>query len=299
MPSLKDLKNRITSVKSTRKITSAMKMVAASKFRRAQERAESSRPYASRMSQILANLLGQTQFSADEAPLLLKGTGKEDTILLIVMTSDRGLCGGFNTTIIREARAQIAQLEAAGKTVKLACVGRKARDLLRRQHGDKIVHYQEAAPRKTVGFADAEALASKINALYEEGAFDVAKLVYNRFRSAISQITTVRQIIPFDPSALQAASVNESEGPAAALELFEPLREDIITKLLPRNISVQLLSCMHESAAGEQGARMTAMDNATRNAGDMIDRLTLNYNRSRQAYITKELIEIISGAEAL
>ena len=301
MPNLKDLKNRISSVKSTRKITSAMKMVAASKFRRAQDRAESSRPYAKRMSQILGNLLSQTHYNDDEAPLLLKGTGKEDTILLIIMTSDRGLCGGFNTTVIREARRQIADLEKAGKTVKLACIGRKGRDLLRRQHGEKIIHYQEASPRKVIGFADAEELASHILSMYDEGGFDVAKLVYNRFKSAISQITTVRQIMPFDPAELIAAVEHTSSKGAqgALLEIFEPAREDIIAKLLPRNISVQILSCMHESAAGEQGARMTAMDNATRNAGDMIDRLTLNYNRSRQAYITKELIEIISGAEAL
>lgn len=300
MPSLKDLKNRISSVKSTRKITSAMKMVAASKFRRAQERAESSRPYAKRMSQILGNLLSQTHYTDDEAPMLLKGTGKEDTVLLIIMTSDRGLCGGFNTTVVREARRQIAELEAAGKTVKLACIGRKCRDLLRRQHGDKIVHYQEASPRKVVGFAEAEALAEQILSLYGEGTFDVAKLVYNRFKSAISQVTTVRQLIPFDPAELIAAAGQTAKSEQhALLEIFEPSREDIIAKLLPRNISVQLLSCMHESAAGEQGARMTAMDNATRNAGDMIDRLTLNYNRSRQAFITKELIEIISGAEAV
>lgn len=301
MPSLKDLKNRISSVKSTRKITSAMKMVAASKFRRAQERAESSRPYAKRMSQILGSLLSQTHYADDEAPLLLKGTGKNETVLLIIMTSDRGLCGGFNTTVVREARRQIAELENAGKTVKLACIGRKGRDLLRRQHGEKIVHYQEAAPRKVVGFADAEALADQVLGLFEEGAFDVAKLVYNQFKSAISQITTVRQLIPFDPAELIAAAGQSASkgGQHALLEIFEPSREEIIAKLLPRNISVQLLSCMHESSAGEQGARMTAMDNATRNAGDMIDRLTLNYNRSRQAYITKELIEIISGAEAL
>ncbi len=297
MPSLKDLKNRIASVKSTRKITSAMKMVAASKFRRAQESAEASRPYASRMAQILAYLVSKTNFE-DGAPPLLVGNGKEDKILLIVMTSDRGLCGGFNGYVVRETRRQVERLEAEGKEVKLICVGRKGRDLLRRQHADKLLHAQETSVGKRVAFSDADDLAQRILDLFDKGEFDVARIVYNKFHSAISQVVTVGQLIPLPPMEVQE-SQEESDEPQALCEIFEPSREEIIAKLLPRNISVQLLSCLHESAAGEQGSRMTAMDNATRNAGDMIDELTLNYNRSRQSSITRELIEIISGAQAV
>jgi len=295
MPSLKDLKNRIASVKSTRKITSAMKMVAASKLRRAQDQAESSRPYAKNMSRMLTNLTSSIEIT-EASPSLLIGTGKRDTILLVVMTSDRGLCGAFNGSVIREARRQIASLETAGHQVKLICVGRKARDLLRREHEDKFLHAVESGANKAIDFAAAEALAREIMDRYEAGAFDVVKLIYNKFKSAISQVVTIAQLVPFAPDA--QSEVIEGE-PRLSCELFEPDEETILTKLLARNIVIQLYGALLESAAGEQGARMTAMDNATRNAGDMIDRLTLNYNRSRQAYITKELIEIISGAEAV
>ncbi len=295
MPSLKDLKNRIASVKSTRKITSAMKMVAASKLRRAQDQAEGARPYARRMSRLLADIVAQTDLSEVASPLV-QGTGKDETILLIVMTSDRGLCGAFNTSIIREARHRIADLESQGKTVKLICVGRKARDLLRREHGKKYLHTVESAAKKTVEFVDAQELTAKILELYGEGAFDIAYVLYNRFRSAISQIVTLKQLIPFVAPEVEK---KEEAGAHALFELFEPAKEELLSQLLPRNLETQIFTALLESSAGEQGARMTAMDNATRNAGDMIDRLTLNYNRSRQAYITKELIEIISGAEAL
>ncbi|MDD2325165.1 MAG: F0F1 ATP synthase subunit gamma [Alphaproteobacteria bacterium] len=298
MPSLKDLKNRIASVKSTRKITSAMKMVAASKLRRAQDQAESSRPYARFMSRMLATMVTSAEMGPDASPLLA-GTGKQETILLVVMTSDRGLCGAFNGSIIREARRQIASLEKEGKTVKLICVGRKARDLLRREHGDKFVHTVESAAKKQIDLEDAQALADKLKELYAEGGFDVAYLLYNKFRSAISQIVTLQQIVPFAADQGDAANSNEPQADALACELFEPQQDVLLARLLDRNLMVQIFAALLESSAGEQGARMTAMDNATRNAGDMIDRLTLNYNRSRQAYITKELIEIISGAEAV
>lgn len=296
MPSLKDLKNRIASVKSTRKITSAMKMVAASKFRRAQESAEASRPYASRMANILSNLVSKTDFG-DTPPELLVGNGKDETILLLVMTSDRGLCGGFNGHVVRQTRKEIIALEEAGKTVKLICVGRKGRAALRREHEDRMVLCQETSKGKRVGFEDADDLATRLLEMYEAGEFDVAKIVYNKFQSALVQTVTMKPLIPLPPVA--ANEDTQTEGLQALCEIFEPSQEEIIAKLLPRNISVQLMTCMHESAAGEQGARMTAMDNATRNAGDMIDRLTLNYNRTRQACITSELIEIIAGAQAV
>lgn len=296
MPSLKDLKNRIASVKSTRKITSAMKMVAASKLRRAQEQAESSRPYARHMSRMLANVVASVEVTG-ASPALLIGTGKQETVLLVVMTSDRGLCGAFNGSIIRETRRQIVRLESEGKKVKLVCVGRKARDLLRREHGEKFVHTVESAAKKQIDLSDAQALAAKILEVYEAGECDVVSLVYNKFKSAISQIVTVAQLIPF--ASETQAPAEDSEQTFLAYDTFEPNQDDLLAKLLEKNITVQLYGSMLESSAGEQGARMTAMDNATRNAGDMIDRLTLNYNRSRQAYITKELIEIISGAEAV
>ena len=295
MPSLKDLKTRISSVKSTRKITSAMTMVAASKFRRAQERAEASRPYAFRMANVLSNLVSKVEFG-ENAPALLVGNGKEDTILLIVMTSDRGLCGGFNGHIVRRTRKEVHALEAAGKTVKLLFVGRKGYAQLNREFHDRIIHHQSTAKDKVVGFGDADELATRLLKMFEAGEFDVAKIVYNEFHSAMSQVTTVKPLIPLP---LSETEEDVKEGAQALCEIFEPSIEVIIEKMLPRNISVQIMSCMHESAAGEQGARMTAMDNATRNAGDMIDRLTLEFNRSRQAAITNELIEIISGAAAV
>jgi F-type H+-transporting ATPase subunit gamma len=294
MPSLKDLKNRIVSVKSTRKITSAMKMVAASKLRRAQEHAESARPYAERMARMLMSLAGNLTIS-DDTPRLLAGTGKSDVVLLIVMTSDRGLCGGFNGFVVREARRQIRKLESEGKQVKLFCVGRKGRDLLRRDHAAKIVFSVDEIGRKKVGFADADRISAKLMELFDQEQFDVCQLIYNRFKSVISQVVTVKQLIPVSIEKTEAANTNEPH----ALYEFEPDEETILAKLLPRCLAIQVYGALLESAAGEQGARMTAMDNATRNAGDMINRLTLNYNRSRQAFITKELIEIISGAEAV
>lgn len=296
MPSLKDLKNRIVSVKSTRKITSAMKMVAASKLRRAQENAEAGRPYAERMSRMLASLCANLTVS-DSTPKLMAGTGSDNTVLLVVVTSDRGLCGAFNGSIFRESRRLIRQLEGEGKTVKLLCVGRKGRDLLRREHAKKIVASFEDIGRKRVGFADADKIAAKLTEMFEVGEFDVCRIVYNRFKSAISQIVTVKQLVPLSIDASSAANSNATG--AQAIYEFEPDEEAILAELLPRNLAVQIYGSLLESAAGEQGARMTAMDNATRNAGDMINKLTLNYNRSRQAYITKELIEIISGAEAV
>ncbi|MDD3183017.1 MAG: F0F1 ATP synthase subunit gamma [Alphaproteobacteria bacterium] len=298
MPSLKDLKNRIASVKSTRKITSAMKMVAASKLRRAQDQAESSRPYTGFMSRMLTNLVSSIQVT-EGSPALLVGNGKKDKILLVVMTSDRGLCGAFNGSIIREARREIARLEKEGRIVRLICVGRKARDLLRREHGDKFLHTVESAGKKQIGLDDAQDLATKIVEFFVAGECDEVHLIFNTFKSAISQIVTVTHLIPFVSDANPVPSpLVDGEAPLST-ELFEPSQDVLLTQLLERNIVSQVYSALLESSAGEQGARMTAMDNATRNAGDMIDRLTLNYNRSRQAYITKELIEIISGAEAV
>jgi F-type H+-transporting ATPase subunit gamma len=295
MPSLKDLKNRITSVKSTRKITSAMKMVAGSKLRRAQENAESARPYAERMARMLATLAGNLTLT-DSSPKLLAGTGSDKNVLLIVLTSDRGLCGAFNGSVVRETRRLIRELEAQGKSVKLFCIGRKGRDLLRRDHASKIVYSIEDVGRKKLSYADADKICSKFLEMFAAGQFDVCRLVFNRFKSAISQIVTVKQLVPFAVEKTAAAVV--SSEPQALCE-FEPDEDTILEALLPRALAVSVYGALLESAAGEQGARMTAMDNASRNAGDMINKLTLNYNRSRQAYITRELIEIISGAEAV
>jgi F-type H+-transporting ATPase subunit gamma len=295
MPSLRDLKNRIASVKSTRKITSAMKMVAASKLRRAQESAEAARPYGDRMARMMASLSGNLVV-ASATPRLIAGTGKDNTVLLVVMTSDRGLCGAFNGSVVRETRRIIRQLESEGKKVKLLCAGRKGRDLLRRDHADKIATGSQDIGRQRVGFADADRIAARILELFDNGEFDVCRIVFNRFKSAIAQIVTVKQLVPV--AIEKAQEEKKNEGPQAIYE-FEPDEETILMQLLPRNLAMQLYNALLESAAGEQGARMTAMDNATRNAGDMINKLTLNYNRSRQAYITKELIEIISGAEAV
>jgi len=292
MPSLKDLKNRIASVKSTRKITSAMKMVAASKLRRAQEQAEAARPYAMRMGRMLNSLVADLVIT-ETTPRLIAGTGVEKTVLLVVVTSDRGLCGAFNGSIVRETRKQINALRQEGKTVKLLCVGRKGRDLLRRDHADKIVFTLEDVARRRVEFSSADTVAEKLVAMFEAGEFDVARVVYNKFKSVIAQVVTVQQVVPVEMP--KAAAKHE----AAAVTEFEPDEESILAQILPRNLAVQIYGAFLESAAGEQAARMTAMDNATRNAGDMINRLTLNYNRTRQAYITKELIEIISGAEAV
>jgi F-type H+-transporting ATPase subunit gamma len=293
MPSLKDLRNRIRSVRSTQKITSAMKMVAASRLRRAQEQAEAARPYAQRMEQVLGSLAGRMA-GLPGAPPLLAGTGKDDVHLLVVATSDRGLAGGFNGTILREARRKIRELQAAGKTVKILTVGRKGRDSLRRDYARLIGDSLTDVGRKRLAFSEAKEIADKILAMFQAGSFDVCTIVYNRFKSAISQIVTLQQLIPFAPPASTPDAVSSS-----GVYEFEPSEEDILTALLPSNLAVQIFTALLENGASEQGARMTAMDNATRNAGEMIDRLTINYNRTRQAVITKELIEIISGAEAL
>ncbi|WP_353857903.1 F0F1 ATP synthase subunit gamma [Azospirillum formosense] len=296
MPSLKDLKNRIASVQSTRKITSAMKMVAASKLRRAQEQAEAGRPYAERMGRMLASLAANVQDSGN-GPKLMTGTGSDQVHLLIIISSDRGLCGAFNGSIVRESRRQIQRLLSEGKTVKLLTVGRKARDQLRREYGSLIVETYEDVGRRKLSFADADVIAQKVLSLYEAGEFDVCSVIFNKFKSAIAQIVTVQQLVPF---AVEAQAEDEAAGSdVKAIYEFEPDEEQILAELLPRNLSIQVYRALLESAASEQGARMTAMDNATRNAGDMINKLTITYNRTRQAYITKELIEIISGAEAV
>jgi F-type H+-transporting ATPase subunit gamma len=297
MPSLKDLRVRIRSVQSTQKITSAMKMVAASRLRRAQEQAEAARPYAERMERVLGSLASRMAGMAG-APRLLAGTGKDDTHLLIVATSDRGLAGGFNATILREARRRIRALQSAGKTVRIITVGRKGRDSLRRDFSRLIVDSLIEVGRRRLSFDEARDIATRVLTRYAEGEFDVCTIIFNRFRSAITQIVTAQQLIPFAPPA-QNAGAETVPGTAGAVYEFEPSEEEILGELLPNNLAVQIFTALLENAASEQGARMTAMDNATRNAGDMIDRLTLNYNRTRQAVITKELIEIISGAEAL
>ena len=299
MPSLKDLRTRINSVKSTQKITSAMKMVAAAKLRRAQEQAEAARPYAERMERMLGSVAASLG-SIEGAPPLLAGTGKDDVHLLVVATSDRGLCGGFNSSIVREARKQIRELTAAGKTVRILCVGRKGRGQLARDYGSLIVDTIDDVGRPRLGFDDAQAIANRLLTLYDEESFDVCTVVYNRFRSVIVQIVTVQQLIPFAPPGDENdEEADAGTGGAKAVYEFEPEEGEILETLLPLNLSVQVYRALLENAASEQGARMAAMDNATRNAGDMIDRLTLDYNRSRQAAITSELIEIISGAEAV
>jgi F-type H+-transporting ATPase subunit gamma len=293
MPSLKDLRTRIGSVKQTQKITSAMKLVAASKFKRAQEQAEAARPFAERMAKMLTNLAASVA-ALEGAPPLLAGTGRDEVHLVVVATADRGLCGGFNSSIARGARARIRALREQGKQVKVLCIGRKGRDMLRRELGEMIVGTIEGVGRRRLEYAEAAQIAERIDAMYQAGEFDVATIVYNRFRSAISQIVTLQQLIPVQP-----AAVEEGQSEIKAVYEFEPDEEAILKELLPRNLAVQIYGALVENAASEQGARMTAMDNATRNAGDMIERLTLFYNRTRQAQITKELIEIVSGAEAL
>jgi F-type H+-transporting ATPase subunit gamma len=302
MPSLKDLRVRIASVKSTQKITSAMKMVAAAKLRRAQEQAEAARPYAERMERMLASLAAASA-GKEGAPELLAGKGRDQVHLLVVGTADRGLCGGFNTNIVREVRRRITALKNDGKTVKLLCVGRKGRDQLRRDLGDAIIDTIEDVTRPSLRFDAAEAIAKRVAQMFEAGEFDVCTIYYARFKSAISQIVTAQQLIPFAPTEENAggdgAEAAETGGDSLAVYEYEPTEEDILAALLPRNLAVQVFRALLENNASEHGARMTAMDNATRNAGDMIDNLTLTYNRTRQAVITSELIEIISGAEAV
>lgn len=301
MPSLKDLKLRINSVKSTQKITSAMKMVSAAKLRRAQEQAESSRPYAERMQQLMVELTKQSsQF--DDSPSLLKGREQQNIHLLIPVTSDRGLCGSFNSSIVRATRRQIRDLVAKGKTVKILPLGRKGRDLLKREYAHLLLDAPESIMKSPIAFNLVEELVRQLQQMYETSEFDVCTVIYNRFKSVISQIVTLQTIIPVWQESLDVGSVDSKKIEIAeptALYEYEPQPEQILEELLPRNLAVQLYKALLESAAGEQGARMAAMDNATRNAGDMINRLTIFYNRSRQAYITKELIEIISGAEAV
>jgi F-type H+-transporting ATPase subunit gamma len=294
MPSLKDLRNRIRSVRSTQKITSAMKMVAASRLRRAQEQAEAARPYAERMEQVLASLASRMSGKSG-GPKLLAGTGGDRTHLLVVATSDRGLAGGFNATILREARRQIRALLAASKEIKILTVGRKGRDGLRRDHARLIHDSLTDIGRRGVAFEEARDVARRVLAMFEAGEFDTCSIIFNRFHSAMTQIVTVQQLIPF----AQPAAADAPTPAGGAIYEFEPDEEEILAELLPRNLAVQIYTALLENAASEQGARMTAMDNATRNAGEMIDRLNMNYNRTRQAVITKELIEIISGAEAL
>jgi F-type H+-transporting ATPase subunit gamma len=291
MPSLKDLRNRIASVKATQKITKAMQMVAAAKLRRAQMQAEAARPYAERMAKVLGNVAAGVQIGP-ETPRLLAGTGKTDTHLLVVCTAERGLCGAFNSSIARLARDTANRLQAEGKTVKIICVGRKGYDILRRTHGKLIMELIELRSVKVLGFENAEEIGRKVLNLFAEGEFDVATLFYSRFRSVIQQIPTAQRLIPTEiPQAEEAGS--------GAVYEYEPSEQEILEKLLPRNVSVQIFSALLENGASEQGARMSAMDSATRNAGEMIKKQTLTYNRTRQAQITKELIEIISGAEAL
>ena len=291
MPNLKDLKNRINSVKSTRKITSAMKMVAAAKLRRAQDAAESARPYAERMDAVLANLARAAKGS-QTAPMLLRGTGADQVHLLIVATAERGLCGGFNSSIVKLAKLALQRLIGEGKTVKILTVGKKGREQLRREYGQYFVNHVDHSGVKRLGYGNALAVAQDVLARFDAGEFDVATLFYSEFQSVMTQIPTEQRLIP--------ASVGDDEGDGAAVNYeYEPDEDEILADLLPQNLAVQIFRGLLENAASEQGARTSAMDNATRNAGDMIDRLTIKYNRSRQAAITNELIEIISGAEAL
>ncbi|CDX49684.1 F1 sector of membrane-bound ATP synthase, gamma subunit [Mesorhizobium plurifarium] len=294
MASLKDLRNRIASVKATQKITKAMQMVAAAKLRRAQEAAEAARPYSERMGAVLANIT-QAIGGGGDAPALMTGTGRDDVHLLIVCTAERGLCGGFNSQIARLARDHIRRLVADGKQVKIICVGKKGYDILRRDYASLILDRVDLREVKTLGFVNADAIARKVIHLFNEGGFDICTLFYSQFKSVISQIPTAQQIIP----AAQASAATEGGNSGGAVYEYEPEPGEILSDLIPRNIAVQIFRALLENAAGEMGAKMSAMDNATRNAGDMINRLSITYNRQRQAQITKELIEIISGAEAL
>jgi F-type H+-transporting ATPase subunit gamma len=291
MPSLKELRNRIASVKATQKITKAMQMVAAAKLRRAQTAAEAARPYAERMEKVLGNI-AMSITPSPESPKLLTGSGKSDVHLLLVCTAERGLCGAFNSSIVRLVKERANSLAAEGKTVKILCVGRKGQDQLRRQYERQIIETVELRNVRTLSYADADKIGDKIVALFEKGEFDVCTLFYSKFRSVILQIPTAQQIIP------PVFPDNKEIGNGAVYE-YEPEEEEILAELLPRNIATQIFRALLENAASEQGARMSAMDNATRNAGDMIRKQTITYNRTRQAMITKELIEIISGAEAL
>ena len=291
MPSLKDLKTRINSVKSTQKITSAMKMVAAAKLRRAQDAAEKGRPYADRMQQIVNSLASKADPSS--APQLLVGNGRDDTHLLVIISADRGLCGGLNGSITRQTRNEVARLRSEGKTVKLLMVGRKSADALRRELGDSYIDSLEGIQGTSVQYADAASIGETVRDGFEAGEFDVCTVIFNKFKSAISQEVTLKRLIP-----AEIGEDTQDDDQGVSYE-YEPDEEELLAAVLPRNISTQVYSALLESSASELAARMTAMDNATRNAGDLIERLTLVYNRTRQATITKELIEIISGAEAV
>jgi F-type H+-transporting ATPase subunit gamma len=295
MPSLKDLRNRIASVKATQKITKAMQMVAAAKLRRAQTAAEAARPFAERMETVLGNLASGIVVGP-ETPRLLSGTGSDRTHLLVVCTAERGLCGAFNSSISRLARDHANRLMAEGKTVKIICVGKKGYDILRRQFGGQIIDFVDQRAAKTIGFEQAETVAQNVLSRFEAGEFDVATLFYSRFKSVISQIPTAQQIVPAQIGGGDGAPASTG---ADAVYDYEPDEGEILATLLPRNLTIQIFRALLENAASEQGARMSAMDSATRNAGEMIKKQTMTYNRSRQAMITKELIEIISGAEAL
>ena len=298
MANLKELKNRITSVTSTQKITKAMQMVAAAKLRRAQEAAENSRPYAQRMERLVGSVASNLP-SLDTAPPMVVGTGKDDVHLLIVITAERGLCGAFNTNIVRAVRAKARKLKDGGKTVKLFCVGRKGHESLRRDMEDDIVEYVTLRDVKQVSFADIRSVSEKISQMFASDEFDVCTVYFNAFKSVISQVVTDQQLIPIKLPDLDPEAEDNTVNLGGAIYEYEPEENDLLEVLVPRNISVQIYRSLLESSAAEQAARMTSMDSATRNAGDMIDALTLTYNRTRQAIITKELIEIVSGAEAL
>ena len=291
MPNLKDLKNRIESVKNTRKITKAMQMVAAAKLRRAQDAAEASRPYSERFNSVLASLAASVG-SSEGAPLLLRGTGKQDVHMLVVMTAERGLCGGFNSSIAKLARSHAAKLKKNGKQVKIITVGKKGRDAIKRDLGEYFIEHVDLSEFKSIKYVNAQSIAKALLSRFDDNEYDVATIFYSKFVNVVTQIPTVQQIIPatFDDQSLASDKT---------IYDYEPDEETILADLLPRGVATQIFAALLENGASEQGARMSAMDNATRNAGDMIDKLTIEYNRSRQAVITNELIEIISGAEAL
>ena len=291
MPNLKDLKNRIASVKSTRKITKAMQMVAAAKLRRAQDAAEQARPYTERFNAVMSKLAASVGDAAN-APRLLAGTGEDKVHLLVVMTAERGLCGGFNANIAKLAKTHAAELLAKGKTVKILTVGKKGRDAIKRDLGQYFVGHVDLSEVKRLGYADAQGIATEVLKRFDGGEFDVAKIFFSRFENVVSQVPTIQQVIPFDVS--EAGEVDTD-----SFYDYEPDEQAILADLLPRGVATAIFAALLENGASEQGARMSAMDNATRNAGEMIDKLTIEYNRSRQAVITNELIEIISGAEAL
>ena len=291
MPNLKDLKNRIESVKNTRKITKAMQMVAAAKLRRAQDAAEASRPYSERFNSVLASLAASVG-NSESAPLLLRGTGKQNVHLLVVMTAERGLCGGFNSSIAKLARNYAAQLKESGKQIKIITVGKKGRDAIKRDLGQYFVEHVDLSEFKSIKYTNAQSIAKALLARFDDNEYDVATIFYSKFVNVVTQIPTTQQIIP-------ATFDDQSATSDTTIYDYEPDEETILADLLPRGVATQIFSALLENGASEQGARMSAMDNATRNAGDMIDKLTIEFNRSRQAVITNELIEIISGAEAL